>query len=384
MPLTAKRFRDNQRLQKAAENKPALKPGEKSEAVAILQVALADLGFALPVTFARCFPDGIYGTETAGAVRQFQAKHGLAVDGIAGRNTLAKLDSLLAAQPDVPPPPFPVPEPPFPPPPSRGFVPAPVGSPPTPPAPSQRSNLVVIPGSSTPQLIGRRSTNTCGDVTRDDFKFNDFPTPSVPSSPLNILQRSFDFLRTRSDAELEKLWRLSFKNIHQTGTLGQDMITRFLGGSGVTLVHAAGGTLSNMAQNTNTFKAAHLRAQAEIELLLRVQAVVSGTVDFRSLMLTVDIPFSTFSLDLTIPLAFRAMIGGIQGTQLFMSDFTVPPGSRTYTANLQYHICDNFGVGGADLYTPDLQAMWLLQHERAGHRPFVNQIVIEETTTGTF
>lgn len=35
--------------------------------------------------------DGIYGTQTQKAVRYFQSKNGLTVDGIAGKNTLAAM-----------------------------------------------------------------------------------------------------------------------------------------------------------------------------------------------------------------------------------------------------------------------------------------------------
>lgn len=40
-------------------------------------------------------PDGIYGMEVLTAVRSFQTRHGLSVDGIAGRRTLAILDGLF-------------------------------------------------------------------------------------------------------------------------------------------------------------------------------------------------------------------------------------------------------------------------------------------------
>ena len=52
MPLTSPRFAGNARLQSAAENRPPLKIGEpKGQAVELLQQALADLGYQMPISF---------------------------------------------------------------------------------------------------------------------------------------------------------------------------------------------------------------------------------------------------------------------------------------------------------------------------------------------
>lgn len=105
MALTSPRFRDNKRLQKASENDPPLRSGCIDEAVRILQQALIDLGFPLPISVKKFgSPDGIYGPETKAAVMAFQKKHGLSADGIAGRDTLGKMDKLLAAPAPAPPP----------------------------------------------------------------------------------------------------------------------------------------------------------------------------------------------------------------------------------------------------------------------------------------
>jgi len=108
MTLQSARFKNNQRLQRAASNRPPMREGETGEAVRILQRALIDLGFLMPISTKRFgSPDGIYGDETTRRVREFQAKHGLSQDGVAGHDTLAKLDALLP-HPAVPPtPPLP-------------------------------------------------------------------------------------------------------------------------------------------------------------------------------------------------------------------------------------------------------------------------------------
>src|SRR5262245_29840702 len=117
MPLTSPRFKDSARLQKAAENNPPLRIGEpKGDGVARVQQALSDLGYAMPITFAKGSPDGIYGKETAAVVQKFQKDQGFPPsgwDGRAGRDTLTRLDQLFPPPVPVPPrPPLPPPIPP--------------------------------------------------------------------------------------------------------------------------------------------------------------------------------------------------------------------------------------------------------------------------------
>jgi peptidoglycan hydrolase-like protein with peptidoglycan-binding domain len=96
MPLTSPRFKDNAQLQKAAANSPPLRSGHTGEGVRLVQQALTDLGYALPITYQRSgSPDGIYGAETSAAIKDLQRKHSLGADGVAGKDTMAKLDELL-------------------------------------------------------------------------------------------------------------------------------------------------------------------------------------------------------------------------------------------------------------------------------------------------
>lgn len=106
MSLKSPRFSGNARLQKAAQNAPPIKYYEQGPAVAILQQAFIDLGFPMPGSTKSGKPDGIFGQETLKAVRAFQTKHALSVDGVVGNQTMTKLDALLpAAGPVGPPPP---------------------------------------------------------------------------------------------------------------------------------------------------------------------------------------------------------------------------------------------------------------------------------------
>lgn len=63
---------------------PTIKQGARGEVVTQLQSFLASAGSSLKI-------DGIFGSGTASAVRAFQKKYGLAVDGIVGPKTWEKL-----------------------------------------------------------------------------------------------------------------------------------------------------------------------------------------------------------------------------------------------------------------------------------------------------
>lgn len=68
--------------------------GSFGEDVKLLQTWLNKLSYTLKV-------DGIFGKLTAGAVRDFQGKNGLVVDGMVGPKTLAKLSPLVSTTPAV-------------------------------------------------------------------------------------------------------------------------------------------------------------------------------------------------------------------------------------------------------------------------------------------
>jgi hypothetical protein len=96
MTLVSNRFARNSRLQSAAQNSPPLKKNEPDrEAVALVQQALVDIGFPMPISMAHGKPDGIYGDETVNTVAKFQTQQALQRDGQAGRDTLHRLDSFF-------------------------------------------------------------------------------------------------------------------------------------------------------------------------------------------------------------------------------------------------------------------------------------------------
>lgn len=69
-----------------------LRPGSAGAMVEDLQQQLQQLGFPIEV-------DGRYGPRTEAAVREFQQRHGLAVDGVAGDKTFAVMARLSPPKP---------------------------------------------------------------------------------------------------------------------------------------------------------------------------------------------------------------------------------------------------------------------------------------------
>lgn len=65
--------------------------GDRGNDVKILQTKLNKVGYKLEV-------DGICGNATVSVIKDFQKKYNLAVDGQAGKNTITKLDSVIAAK----------------------------------------------------------------------------------------------------------------------------------------------------------------------------------------------------------------------------------------------------------------------------------------------
>lgn len=99
----------NPRLQQASKGPPSIRkrpPDDDKDAVQRIQKALVELGFTLPKSFKwgpNSPPDGLYGSETEGAVRDFQKREFAGKmsewDGRCGLNTLGRMDDQLADNP---------------------------------------------------------------------------------------------------------------------------------------------------------------------------------------------------------------------------------------------------------------------------------------------
>ena len=76
--------------------KPTLRTGSRGEDVRILQENLRQLGFLNDAA------DGIFGTNTNAAVRNFQKAQGLSVDGVVGAGTWAALGAAMPQEEEEP------------------------------------------------------------------------------------------------------------------------------------------------------------------------------------------------------------------------------------------------------------------------------------------
>ena len=102
MTLMSDSMRDDAYLQKAANNSPPMRLGARNSGVRTMQECLVKLGYSMPVSTKNgsTEPDGIFGQETLKAVQNFQRDQGLSSDGIAGRDTLHRLDKLMQTNQD--------------------------------------------------------------------------------------------------------------------------------------------------------------------------------------------------------------------------------------------------------------------------------------------
>jgi peptidoglycan hydrolase-like protein with peptidoglycan-binding domain len=100
MALQCARFSSEPDIVRASTNSPPLRRGSQGDGVHVLQLALIDLGFAMPISTKNgaSLPDSIFGAETQKTVMAFQRANGLVVDGVVGANTMARLDKAIAAQ----------------------------------------------------------------------------------------------------------------------------------------------------------------------------------------------------------------------------------------------------------------------------------------------
>jgi len=94
MGLSSPRFKSDATLVKVEANQAALRLGANGHAVHLVQMALIDLGHAMPrsTSNANFNPDGIFGRETEATVKAFQRSVPLVDDGVVGQKTIRELD----------------------------------------------------------------------------------------------------------------------------------------------------------------------------------------------------------------------------------------------------------------------------------------------------
>jgi hypothetical protein len=165
------------------------------------------------------------------------------------------------------------------------------------------------------------------------------------------------------------------------GSEGHDAFVRFARGTGGTSTHGPSSVLGAMALISPSFLSTVFAVASAIEAQLAAQAA-SGALDACSLAVTPPPTFFGFADGV----ALKAVIGGTQGETVLATGFTGSIPTRTYSIDLEFIICDDFGVDESDLYFHGLYAFWVLQHERSPTRyaPFINELKLPITVTGTF
>jgi outer membrane protein OmpA-like peptidoglycan-associated protein len=238
------------------------------------------------------------------------------------------------------------------------------------------------PVCTFPVRLGR--ARGCGSGA--DFAHFDFPSISVGSEARlsawaaghpPIGTRPFRSLITDTECEREMDGVL----VGLAGSEGHAAFNRFAAGTGGTVTHGTGSTLGAMALVSGSFLSNVSAVQTDIETQLAAQAT-SGALDPCALSVTPPATHFGFSDGA----ALKAVIGGTQGEDLFATGFTGDVALRTYSVDLRFEICDDFGVDESDLYAPGLFPFWVLQHERSATRyaPFINRLELPVTVSGTF
>ncbi len=250
-----------------------------------------------------------------------------------------------------------------------------------------------ISGTRARFSIGQKGGGAGGGK---DFLHGDFPIENGTFTP-SLLQ-SLYLAETRlilfTDGLLEFNLRTGLKlfTFGEFDALADQFVDRFMAGTNGTFTHDVGSSLSDLAKNTDTIQGVLEYAKNNIQQMIQTQAN-GGRIDNRDLNVTLP---NNISFPLDDSPSLKALIGGTQGTTLFIENFNATAtinspetgGSGNYSATLRLRILDDFGVDEDDLYTPlgyrPLYAFWILQHERQGPAPFINEIIIEVPIEGTF
>jgi outer membrane protein OmpA-like peptidoglycan-associated protein len=253
----------------------------------------------------------------------------------------------------------------------------------TPPPPPPPPPGPTPPGCSLPVSIGsgRPGGRSCGGGT--DFTHFDFPTVSTASrAKLTSWALLHGSLSHTSVSDASCLSEMAGVLSTLAGSAGIAAFSRFALGTGGTETHGSASTLGSLALRSGSFRTTVSTVKSLIESELSIQAASSGTLN--PCLLTVTPPQTHFGV--TDGATLKAVIGGTQGEELFVTGFSGNVSTRTYSMNLRFVICDDFGVDEADLYAPGLVPFWILQHERSAalYAPFINELDLPVTINGTF
>ena len=214
-----------------------------------------------------------------------------------------------------------------------------------------------------------------------DFRYSDFPKTGAAN---DVLLSSH---RARDDAALLGEMLLVLKTL--AGEEGEKAVRHFVQGNGTKLTHGPDSPLSRMASGSRQFLVNFLQVAMRIYERVRKLAAGGQAPDYSALR--VEVPATHWGL-LDFPskaqdpegTALKAILGGTQGEELYATSLRHDPFGRTYRLGLRWVIFDHFGVDTSDLYAPGLFPFYVLQHERRGYRPYVNEVVIETAVKGRY
>jgi outer membrane protein OmpA-like peptidoglycan-associated protein len=253
------------------------------------------------------------------------------------------------------------------------FTPIP-SVPPTPTPTPTPTTPRVVPCSPMPtQIFSRGGCGGGTDFTNHDFQSLAGASAAERAAVWEADNLTFDFqLRNRMRVELGLL----------AGSEGTRMVTHFSGGTGSQLTHGSTSPLGSDALSSATFLGLHRAVIQEIESEL-ARMHIAGVIDCNAIA-PPNSAVPSVSFGFGDSFALKGIIGGTQGLRIRIIHFSANPGLRGYTIGLQYLICDDFGVDTADLYSPALVAFWVLQHRRTGHLPFINELNLPMSESGSY
>ncbi len=216
----------------------------------------------------------------------------------------------------------------------------------------------------------------------EDFQHEDFPRPNWAMGA--VLSATW---RPRTDEALLAEMILVLRSL--AGEEGLKAVQHFVTGKGSKLSHPPGSPLSKMASRSPEFLVSLLRIVLRVRDGVKKLSSGGRTPDFSALRIRVPAThwgLKEFGVKLKDPeaTALRAILGGTQGEELYLSSLKHDRAGRRYELGLRWVIQDHFGVSRDDLYAPGLFPFWVLQHERKGYRPYVNEIVIDTGISGRY
>ncbi|MCL4806730.1 MAG: hypothetical protein KJ062_02880 [Thermoanaerobaculia bacterium] len=250
---------------------------------------------------------------------------------------------------------------------------------PKPLQPGGDSSLRVRGKLTFPLLIGRGRQRS---DKAEDFQHEDFPKPNWAADA--VLAATW---RHWTDQALVAEMVLVLRRL--AGEEGVKAVEHFVNGNGVKLSHPPGSPLARMAFRSPEFLTSFLWVIVRIKQGVKTLSPGGSAPDFSALRIEVPAThwgLKEFGVTLKDPeaTALRAILGGTQGEKVYATSLKHDRAARSYELGLRWVIQDHFGVSRDDLYAPGLFPFWVLQHERKGYRPYVNEIVIDTGVRGTY